>query len=417
MSQPKIYHSGASSMDFSLPRHHRAASASFNSQALDSEPPAHMRFSSISSKGSASDLSLLQTPQDTQNLQDSVIKPRVDTASKLAGSVAPWQINTNNSTIASDVLTASPADERPLSALKLKDKPVPSQLVTTFPNRPRPAAATAHPTQRAVFAPFTAGPRSASAVFATTPTAESPTQDQPVAQPEPVDLAPLSSQHRRTQSAPLTATPAGLQLEQQKQQQQQQQQQHPQQQQPPQQLQPLQPDQQYSMNFMQSHIPVMPRPETTVLPAPYAPIPSPLMNGVLRHATMPQPTPQRVYSPPTSYNTMPAYTPANFMPVPMTAMQPMMYPSYFPPAATQAFYSPPLMPPKEPQAASLPSQQAAAATPASVPASNQSPWKPINPNSQPQMPLSWLISQANGGFMVGGPSPHNRKAGLCVIYH
>jgi len=156
----------------------------------------------------------------------------------------------------------------------------------------------------------------------------------------------------------------------------------------------------------------MPRPETTVLPAPYAPIPSPLMNGVLRHATMPQPTPQRVYSPPTSYNTMPAYTPANFMPVPMTAMQPMMYPSYFPPAATQAFYSPPLMPPKEPQAASLPSQQAAAATPASVPASNQSPWKPINPNSQPQMPLSWLISQANGGFMVGGPSPHNRKAGL-----
>ena len=418
MSHQKIYHNGTSSMDFSLPRHHRAASTSFNPQALDSESPAHMRFSSISSKGSASDLSLLQTPQDTQNLQDSVIKPRVDTASKLAGSVAPWQINNNNSTITSDVLTASPTDERPLSALKLKDKPVPSQLVTSFSNRPRPAAATAHPSQRAVFAPFTAGPRSASAVFATTPTAESPTQDQPVAPPEP-EPVPLSSQHRRTQSAPLTATPAGLQLEQQKQQLQLQlqlqlqQQQQQQQQQPPQQQQ--QPDQQYSMNFMQSHIPhMMARPETTVLPTPYAPIPSPPMNGVPRHATMPQPPPQRVYSPPTSYNTMPAYTAANFMPVPMPAMQPMMYPSYFPPATTQAFYSPPSMPPKEQQVAPAPPQSAA--TPATVSANNQSPWKAINPNSQPQMPLSWLISQANGGFMVGGPSPHNRKAGLCVIY-
>src|SRR5258706_6470398 len=145
MSHQKIYHNGASSMDFNLPRHHRAASASFNPQVIDSESPAHMRFSSISSKGSASDLSLLQTPQDTQNLQDSVIKPRVDTASKLAGSVAPWQINTNNTTITSDVLTASPTDERPLSALKLKDKPVPSQIVTSFANRSRPAATTAHP--------------------------------------------------------------------------------------------------------------------------------------------------------------------------------------------------------------------------------------------------------------------------------
>ena len=410
MSHQKSYHNGTSSMDFSLSRHHRAASASFNPQALDAESPAHMRFSSISSKGSASDLSLLQTPQDTQNLQDSVIKPRVDTASKLAGSVAPWQINTNNSTITSDVLTASPTDERPLSALKLKDKPVPSQIVTSFPNRPRPPPTTAHPGQRAVFAPFTAGPRSASAVFVTTPTAESPTQDQPVAQPEPVEPAPLSSQHRRTQSAPLNATPAGLQLEQQMQQQQQQHQQQQQQQQQQHQQQQQQPlNQQYSINFMQSHM--MARPEPTVLQAPYAPIPSPAMNGVPRHATMPQLSSPRVYSPP-AYNTMPPYTAVNFMPGPMAAMQPMMYSSYFPPTATQAFYSPPPMPPKEPS----PPQPTAAAAPASALANNQSPWKAINPNSQPQMPLSWLISQANGGLMVGGPSPHNRKAGLCVIY-
>lgn len=170
------------------------------------------------------------------------------------------------------------------------------------------------------------------------------------------------------------------------------------------------------MNFMQSHIPLMARPETTVLPAPYAPIPSPPMNGMPRHASMPQPPPQRVYSPPTSYNTMPTYTPVNFMPGPMAAMQPMMYPPYFPPAATQAYYSPPPMPPKEPQAASPPPQPVTAANPASGPVNNLSPWKAINPNSQPQMPLSWLISQANGGLMVGGPSPHNRKAGLYVIY-
>ncbi len=37
-------------------------------------------------------------------------------------------------------------------------------------------------------------------------------------------------------------------------------------------------------------------------------------------------------------------------------------------------------------------------------------WK-INPNSQPQMPLSHLINQAQG-LLIGGPSAHNRKIGL-----
>jgi Zinc finger C-x8-C-x5-C-x3-H type (and similar) len=81
---------------------------------------------------------------------------------------------------------------------------------------------------------------------------------------------------------------------------------------------------------------------------------------------------------------------------------PLMWPQFFPQAAPTNFYT-------RPPAVSMSSSTAGTnmynPTQPSVTTARK-----INPNSQPQMPLSHLINQAQG-FIMGGPSAHNRKIG------
>jgi hypothetical protein len=89
------------------------------------------------------------------------------------------------------------------------------------------------------------------------------------------------------------------------------------------------------------------------------------------------------------------------------AVPPLMWPPFFAQqTAPGGFYSqrPPAGPPGGPMASAANNMY----SPQPVMPTTQ--WK-INPNSQPQMPLSHLINQAQG-LLVGGPSAHNRKIGL-----
>ena len=89
------------------------------------------------------------------------------------------------------------------------------------------------------------------------------------------------------------------------------------------------------------------------------------------------------------------------------AVPPLMWPPFFAQqTAPGGFYS--QRPPAGPSGGPMASAANNMYSPQPVMPTTQ--WK-INPNSQPQMPLSHLINQAQG-LLVGGPSAHNRKIGL-----
>ncbi|CAG7846772.1 SubName: Full=Uncharacterized protein {ECO:0000313/EMBL:CCA74111.1} [Serendipita indica DSM 11827] len=359
-----------------------------NTTALDTQNidihPSHMRVNSLSSKGSLSDYPILRTPQDpVQPDSEAMIKHQDESSGANA-----WKPSMG---IVQEQLTSSPVDEV-FSGRSTPGKPTQMHINTSFTQRSRPGAYSAHPNQKSMGANTTPlpAPQSATAAFppmqlpsitgssatlnGTSSTTNQSRQPPSVSHAEvklpdtPPQRPGQSQSHRRTQSAPMLS------------------------------LSPL------TANAPQE-----------------APIPPPATNyasgagslgrssyppadlNPLQPTSYPQINPMTQAAPFTPFPAMNGFQ--TTLPGVAQTVSPLMWPGFFaPPTAPGNFYSP-----RPPQLASpAPSMYNQPTQPPQPAPTTQ--WK-INPNSQPQMPLSHLINQAQG-MILGGPSAHNRKIGL-----
>lgn len=344
-------------MEFPHQRH--VYTTTLDTQGLDgaSHQAAHMRVNSLSSKGSSSDFSALRTPQDTLlSDAEAVIKEEH----------VQWQPSMG---LVQEQITSSPVEDLQVG---LRQKPT---LTTSFTHRPRPSAFSAHPSQRPVMSPTAAtAPRSATAAFPPV-LLPSPARQQPLNRTDVPTEAPLQGQHRRTQSAPLLS------------------------------LAPVQTNGMTSEPgaMMQQSISQVPMRMMSNMGADVLTMAPPSYTSLSPATHMNQPV-SFVNTAGRPFVNAPAFTPFTF-PAPTAAGQavaaPMMWPYFAPQTAPPRAFFP------SPPVASPPANPLYSAAP-------QMTWKAINPNSQPQMPLSHLIGQANG-MLLGGPSAHNRKIGLFVL--
>lgn len=376
------------------PRRHNTTTALDTSSIDSMSHSSHIRVNSLSSKGSLSDYPLLRTPQDSvQSENDALIVKSQDEPSAWKPSMG----------IVQETLTSSPIDESfgaRARAGSTGGKPLSMHINTNFTQRSRAVPFSAHPNQKLPATSQIPAPQSATAAFppmqlptanATATNAVNGTNNTSATRsqlPRPTevklpDIPPnhnvAPSQHRRTQSAPLLS------------------------------LSPI----------AQTSPTETPNPITPPLTTAY-----PSNANVLQRSTSynqldtsvslqqqpsyPQVNPMAqasVAATTTSFSPFPAMPPftAGMPGVPQVA-SPLVWPQFFPQAAPTNFYTP------------RPPNMSPTSSPTAVPnmysptPSVTATWK-INPNSQPQMPLSHLISQAQG-LVVGGPSAHNRKIGL-----
>lgn len=364
------------------PRRHNTTTALDTSSIDSMSHPSHMRVNSLSSKGSLSDYPLLRTPQDTvQSDNDAlIVKSQDDPASAWKPSVGMVQ----------EQLTSSPIEEhfgaRARAGSAASGKPMSMHINTSFTQRSRAVPFSAHPNQKLPATSQLPAPQSATAAFPPMPlpnatnnnnNANATNNNTRPSLPRPVeaklpDLPPshnaATSQHRRTQSAPLLS------------------------------LSPIAP--------ISSAPQDIPNPLTPPLNTAYPSNSVPRSTSYSQIDTsaslqqnaypMAQVAAANTFSPFPAMNPFPTSMPG----VPPQVGSPLMWPQFFPQPTN--FYNPP-----RPQAVS-PSAGANMYNQAQPSITTQ--WK-INPNSQPQMPLSHLINQAQG-MLMGGPSAHNRKIGL-----
>jgi hypothetical protein len=368
-------------MDYSHPR--RSNTTALDTQGLDTNHTSHIRVNSLSSKGSSSsDYTLLRTPQDSsQSDNDALIKQDADSPNG-----GGWKPAIG---LVQEQFTSSPVDEgfSNLQGRGVMGKPMPGamHINTSFPQRTRPAAYSAHPNQKSIASQLPA-PQSATAAFPPMllPSPPLPRQSIPAAptnRPAEVKLPevprpnPNQSSHRRTKSAPLLSL-------------------SPINNSPPEASNPLTPPAVHSNHF-NNYNAIRPHENSLNLhnatPAAYHQINTMTQaNGL----TFPNPMGGPTAS---GFSTFPTMNGFAGMPIAQTVSPLMWPPAFFPQqTAPGSFY------PARPQVAS-PTNNMYSPAPTTT-------WK-INPNSQPQMPLSHLINQANG-LLMGGPSAHNRKIGL-----
>ncbi|KAG8755196.1 hypothetical protein FRC14_004278 [Serendipita sp. 396] len=381
-------------------RHGHHAPRRHNTTALDTQNidihASHMRVNSLSSKGSLSDYSTLRTPQDLVASDNEALIKQQDDSNATNG----WKANM----ALQDQLTSSPVEE--VFPGRAPGKPMQMHINTSFQHRSRPVPFSAHPNQKSMATSQLPAPQSATAAFppmqlpSVAPSSNANIQPAPHSiqtVPHPNELPDVPVQrpgqnqaHRRTKSAPLLslspiASPSSIPLEQ-----------------------PIPPPN--NANFAAGARSLgrssYPPQELALAPPSYQQV-NPMAQGELisyySHSWSNQG--HSVAAPP-----FPAFPSLNPFPtampnVPQTVPS-LMWPGFFtPPAPSGNFYTP--RPPPQ-----LASPASTIYSPPAQPVQPAPPtqWK-INPNSQPQMPLSHLISQAQG-MVVGGPSAHNRKIGL-----
>lgn len=377
-------------LDYPHPR--RNNTTALDTQGLDTNHTSHIRVNSLSSKGSSSDYSLLRTPQDSnQSDNDALIKQDVESPNG-----GGWKPSIG---IVQEQFTSSPVEEGfpSLHARGVVGKPMPGamHINTSFTQRSRPAAYSAHPNQKPIASQLPA-PQSATAAFPPMliPSPPLPRQSIPAPnRPAEVKLPdvprpnPNQSQHRRTKSAPLLSLSPVLNST-------------------PEVSNPLTPpavNNNHSNNnnanignTIRSHENSL-NLHNAVNPAAYPQINQMTPGNGLSFANPADTRPFMGAPAAAGFSTFPTMNGFAGMPgmAPQTVSPLMWPPAFFPQTAPASFYP-------RPQVAS-PANNMYSPAPTTT-------WK-INPNSQPQMPLSHLINQANG-LILGGPSAHNRKIGL-----
>ncbi|PVF99024.1 hypothetical protein CPB86DRAFT_732168 [Serendipita vermifera] len=389
------------------PRRHNTTTALDTQGLNDMNQPTHIRVNSLSSKGSLSDYStILRTPQDSvQSENDALIVKQADDNTSGSGAWKP------SMTLVKETLTSSPVEEV-FSGLSSNvrggnSKPMSMQINTSFPTRARNVPFSAHPNQRSITTNTTTtassqmpAPQSATAAFPPMqlPTVSTSTNNAnmtnnvtrssmrtaEVKLPDvPPSHHPTQGQHRRTQSAPLLS------------------------------LSPI-------TATVSTPAAEAPNPITSSPPNNYG------VNASRASYTQPdilslqQPTAYSQIQPMTqaaapfpSFPTLNTFPTAAAMPgVPQPAQPAIMWPTPFYPPNQGNFYTPRPAPQMGSPIANLATMvnNAPYSSPPVTTTAPTTQWK-INPNSQPQMPLSHLISQAQG-LAIGGPSAHNRKIGL-----
>lgn len=381
-------------MDYTHPR--RNNTTALDTQGLDTNHTSHIRVNSLSSKGSSSDYTLLRTPQDsTQSDNDALIKQDADSPNG-----GGWKPTIG---LVQEQFTSSPIEEGfpSIQGRGVVGKPMPGamHINTSIPQRTRPAAYSAHPNQKPIASQLPA-PQSATAAFPpmlfpspplprqTVGTAASNNRPAEVKLPEAPRSNPTQSQHRRTKSAPLLSLSPVITS-------------------PPEASNPLTPPavntshaiNNVNVHTMRPHENSLNLHNATAAAYPQINPMTQAQTNALSFTANPADARPFMGAPTTAgFSTFPAMNGFAGMPVAPQTVSPLMWPpTFFPPqAAPGSFY------PARPQIAS-PTNNMYSPTPTTT-------WK-INPNSQPQMPLSHLINQANG-LLIGGPSAHNRKIGL-----
>ena len=158
-------------MDFPHHTHHHGhghhAPRRHNTTALDTQNidihQTHMRVNSLSSKGSLSDYPILRTPQDTVQPDNEAMIKHQDEPS----GVNTWKPSMG---MVQEQLTSSPVDEV-FNGRSTSGKPTQMHINTSFTQRSRPGAYSAHPNQKSMGAnatPHTTqhpAPQSATAAF------------------------------------------------------------------------------------------------------------------------------------------------------------------------------------------------------------------------------------------------------------
>jgi hypothetical protein len=367
------------------PRRHNTTTVLDTSSIDNNSHTTHMRVNSLSSKGSLSDYPLLRTPQDSvQSDNDALIVKSQDDP------VNTWKPSMG---MVQEQLTSSPVEEvfgARARAGSAGGKPMSMHINTSFTQRSRAVPFSAHPNQKLPATSQLPAPQSATAAFppmqlptasnnannnatATNATMQSMPRTAEVKLPDLPASHHATSQHRRTKSAPLLS------------------------------LSPIAP--------VSSSPSEAPNPTTPSLASayPHSGVPRSMSYGQidnsvsLQQNAYPQVNPMAqatAFSSFPAMNPFPTGIPGVNVGVPQVA-SPLMWPQFFPQAAPTNFYT-------RPPAVSMSSSTAG--TNMYNQPSVTTTWK-INPNSQPQMPLSHLINQAQG-FIMGGPSAHNRKIGL-----
>lgn len=387
-----------------------------------SQSQSHMRVNSLSSGGSLSDYStILRTPQDSVQSENDAIIAKQQDDNQAINAANGWKPSVG---MVQEQLTSSPIDETfSRGPSQAGGKPMPMQINTSFVPRSRPMAYSAHPNQKTT-APTGASqhnaPQSATAAFPPMqlPTVASTAAVAGGATPASATANNVSGRH----GAPFMGRGLGVGQEAKV-------------------SDGLRQQQQYNGYHhpgQGQHRRTQSAPLLSLSPlAPVASSPTEIQNnnnnphsppansngfGGAARLSYPQQQPQQDFpsSQPSNYpqlNPMATAVPAaSFTPFPamspfqasLQAVPPLMWSPFFQQTAPGGFYSqrPPQAPPGPPMPSAT-TNPVYSPQPV-VPATTQ--WK-INPNSQPQMPLSHLINQAQG-LLIGGPSAHNRKIGL-----